>query len=893
MPSKPLLSVVVLGLLAPAASGLRAQDAVPSPSEFHGYPLGSRYTITSALYDYYRALAQASPRVEYREYGTSVQGRPLPMLLVGTEEYLAREEEIRRGTRRIGGAEGPLPRSTLDELVRRTPAVVWIFIVDTDEEAGVEVLQEVAHDLATREDETARLVRNRVLTIFTPLTNPDSHARYVTWHKIYNVDGAATDPLAVENDAHWAMNTDGNAWGVDVNRDFGFFVTPEMGALGRQVTAWRPQFFLDVHSGPDVLFVPPFPRPFHPLWPDEAPRWWNAVAERANRAFGERGWSFSTRKDYEGVAGVGFGLSWGMLGPAGVSFLFENFGGRPGKTTAFVRSDGSVGTLRRAMDEHALGIWSLLETAAEEKRELQRDVHEKAARAMDDAGRGAVRTVVLPASGPGVDPEKTARLVDRLLLQEVEVRRAAAPFSQEVREFLDLGSAARAREFPAGTYVVDLVQPSARLARALLDPTLDFTNPRVEVPYDRKMPFYDAPWGNLPYLFGVPAYVSAQAPPRGEAVAGTPDLEGGVEWIPAGADGAAAPRPDLPYAWVLRPDREASWRTAVALMREGYGVRVFTSGARIGDTEIPKGSLTLLRSRNPEGLAERIASLADGEGAPVTAVGGPYTDAGIAFGDDARVAALPRPRIAVLADWPVTHDHTYGGIRSVLEGDFGVPFSPVMLGTLQGADLSAYTAVVLPHGGMSVRGGPNFGPGYADALDPGNLREYVVGGGTLIAVQGAAEFMAADPVLGVGIEVDGWAERTEAAVVGEFVTEPTPRDEVVPWRPGLEEIGVPLLAAGYPSPRFAAPASFPVLFRVPEEGGARVVARYGSETDGLVLDGFMMDQDRPILTGRPFMVVAEVGRGRVISFAEDPTFRGQWYGMNLLWLSALLVGPAI
>ncbi|NIP61034.1 MAG: hypothetical protein GWM92_21470, partial [Gemmatimonadetes bacterium] len=82
-------------------------------------------------------------------------------------------------------------------------------------------------------------------------------------------------------------------------------------------------------------------------------------------------------------------------------------------------------------------------------------------------------------------------------------------------------------------------------------------------------------------------------------------------------------------------------------------------------------------------------------------------------------------------------------------------------------------------------------------------------------------------------------------------------------------------------------------FRVPEEGGARVVARYGSETDGLVLDGFMMDQDRPILTGRPFMVVAEVGRGRVISFAEDPTFRGQWYGMNLLWLSALLVGPAI
>ena len=72
-----------------------------------------------------------------------------------------------------------------------------------------------------------------------------------------------------------------------------------------------------------------------------------------------------------------------------------------------------------------------------------------------------------------------------------------------------------------------------------------------------------------------------------------------------------------------------------------------------------------------------------------------------------------------------------------------------------------------------------------------------------------------------------------------------------------------------------------------------MVARYGSETEGLVLDGFMMDEDRPVLAGRPFMVVRRVGRGKVIAFADDPTFRGQWYGMNLLWLSALLIGPAL
>lgn len=870
--------------LVPLTPLRAAGQPAPSPSEFHGYELGSRYTLTSALYDYYRALGEASPRVEYREYGESVQGRPLPLLLVGSEEHLARADEIRLAARRIGGADGPVDAAELDRLVAGTPAVVWIFIVDTDEEAGVEALQELAYELATRDDDDARTIRNDVLVVMTPLTNPDSHARYVTWHKIYNVDGAAVDPLAVENRAHWAMNTDGNAWGVDVNRDFGFFVTPEMGALGRRVMAWRPHFFLDVHSGPDVLFVPPFPRPFHPLWPEEAPKWWDALAERADGNFGERGWSFSSRKDYEGVAGVGFGLSWGMLGPATASFLYENFGGRPGKTTAFVRSDGSVATLRMAMDRHELAIWSLLQVARDHREQILRDANRKAVRAVEEAREGAVRGVVLPADGADVDPEKTARLVERLLLQEVEVRRVSGPFTLPARDFLALDQPARPQAFEEGTYVVDLAQPNARLARALLDPTVDFTRPEVEVPYDRKMPYYDAPWGNLPYLFGVRAYAVADPPPGGEPVERPTRRAGGVEELDPTRDA---------YAWILPPGSEASWRVAVRLMREGFRIRVFTSWARLGEREVEKGTFAALRGRNPTELERRIETLAREEGAGVTAVPGPLTDGGLTFGDDARVASVSAPRIAVLADWPVTQDHTFGGIRSTLEGDFGVPFSPVVMETLNDADLSKYTSVVLPHGGMSVRGGPNFGPGYRGRLDLSKLREYVRGGGTLIAVQGAAEFVASDEALGAGLGVDGWAERTEAAVVGAFEAGPRPEERVVPWRPGLEEIGMPLLAAGYPRARFAAPASFPVLFSVPEGSPARVVARYGSDPEALVLDGFMMDEDRPILTGRPFMTVLPVGRGRVIAFAEDPTFRGQWYGMNTLFLNALILGPTL
>lgn len=858
--------------------GLSAQ--VPSPEAFHGYELGTRYTITAALYDYYEALAASSPRAVYREYGRSIQGRALPMIMVSSEENVARLDEVRLGARSLAGAEGETSQAEVDALIQRTPAVVWIFIVDTDEEAGVEVLQEVAYELATSGDANVRAIRDDVVTIFTPLTNPDSHARYVTWHKIYNVEGASTDPLAIENRAHWAMNTDGNAWGVDVNRDFGWFVTPEMSALARELMSWRPQLLLDVHSGPNVIFLPPFPRPYHPLWPEQAPLWWNAVAERASEHFGERGWSFKSRVDYEGVAGVGFGLSWGMLGPSVASFLFETFGGRPGKTIAFERSDGTIATMRMAMDRHKLGIFSLLEVARDRRADLLQDAHERVQQARADARANPIRSVAIPASGPRVDPDKVARLIERLTLQEIEVRRSPEGLRAQASNFFNLDRS-EARDFPAGTYFVDFVQPNARLARALLDPTVDFSNPEVELPYRRQMPYYDAPWQNLPLMFGVPAFALAEAPPSGETVT-TAERSAPTAPTPAG--------PGTPYAWVWPAGREASYRLTIDLQREGFNVRVFNSDVQIAGEHFGKGTFAALRGRNPDELAARVGELTQRNGARVIAVAGPLSERGVTFGDDANLAALPPARIAVVADWPVNHDHTYGGIRSVLEGDFGLPFSPVMIETINGADLTRYTAVVLPHAGMDVRGGPNFSAGYRGALDPTNLRQYVQGGGTLVAVQGAAAFLAEDEVLGRGVTMTGWAEQTEGTARAEWIETAWPEDELVPWRPGLDELGLPMLAAGYERGEFAAPASFPVLLEADEDGGAEVVARYSPDPDRLLLDGFIPGTEATKIAGRPFAIVQSVGRGRVIFFAEDLTFRGAWYGTNTLFLNALLFG---
>ena len=141
--------------------------------------------------------------------------------------------------------------------------------------------------------------------------------------------------------------------------------------------------------------------------------------------------------------------------------------------------------------------------------------------------------------------------------------------------------------------------------------------------------------------------------------------------------------------------------------------------------------------------------------------------------------------------------------------------------------------------------------------------------------------------------MDGWAEQTEGIARAEWVAVPRPEGDVVPWRPGLGELGLPMLAAGYEGSEFAAPASFPVLLSVDEEGDARVVARYTPDGGRLLLDGFVPPGDAEKIAGRPFAIVSPVGRGRVILFAEDVTFRGAWYGMNTLFLNALLFGSVM
>ena len=47
------------------------------------------------------------------------------------------------------------------------------------------------------------------------------------------------------------------------------------------------------------------------------------------------------------------------------------------------------------------------------------------------------------------------------------------------------------------------------------------------------------------------------------------------------------------------------------------------------------------------------------------------------------------------------------------------------------------------------------------------------------------------------------------------------------------------------------------------------------------------------LKGSASLIVSGLGSGRVVLFADNPNFRGTWYGTNKLFLNAIFFGSNI
>jgi hypothetical protein len=283
--------------------------------------------------------------------------------------------------------------------------------------------------------------------------------------------------------------------------------------------------------------------------------------------------------------------------------------------------------------------------------------------------------------------------------------------------------------------------------------------------------------------------------------------------------------------------------------------------------------------RNPGALHGRVLELAESCGVEVVAVDAGWAEEGVSFGS-VFVKNLKKPEIMVLTHQP-TRATMFGSVYTLLDQRFGLKFSAVRTEHFAGTDLSRYNVIVMPDGSPA---------GYERLLGKRGierLKIWIDEGGTLVAVKGAAAFTTREGVELTDVQLIAEVPDREAPPA-EGDDEPTKRVENLPgsiFKASLNNHYY--LGIGYPE-EIAVQVRGTYLFSKTEKGAN--VATFPQNSHVM---GHKWEDTEAILADKLYLADVPLGEGRVILFADDPTFRGFWRGLDRLVLSSILFAPAM
>lgn len=863
----------ILLLCILAAGNASAQSELPHPKDIFGFTPGDDYKLAtySQILTYFEALDTASDRVEVREIGTSVLGRPLLLVIISSAENLRELERWRLTSERLARAR--VDEATAQALADNGKAVVWIDGgLHATEVAGAQMTPLLAHRVASEESAEMRHIRENTILLLMPVMNPDGLDIVASWYE-QTLGGPyeTTRPPWLYH--HYV--------GHDNNRDWFMNNMPESRAVSDVLyNAWYPQIVYNHHqTSPSWtrIFLPPFADPVNPRIHPGVTTGVNLVGTAMANRF--------AMQDMPGVvSGVIYSMWWnggmrtvpyfhnmiGILTETGHATPSPRFfdpdsipafvagrrgGGHPTNGTNIFYShpwEGGPSHFRDPVRYMITGSMAVLRLAADRRATFLHNIYRMGRDAIEAENDDTPWAYVVPAKqwNRGED----LALINVLRLGGVEIDRATETFQ------------AGDQDYKAGSFII-------RTAQAFRPYILDLLE-RQTYPDRRRSPGgppeipYDLAGWTLPMQMGV------RIDRIGEAIeVQTERVTERIEPTPEVVKGEGG----FGYGFSHRPN--ASVQAASRLL--GSGERVFLAS----DSLWGEGAGSFVVRVRTRRTRERVHALA--------------AELGVAFHalDEAPPKALVRlesPRIGLYKSWVPSMDE--GWTRWLLES-YGFEIDTLHDADLRASKLSQYHAIILPHQSASdllTGHQPGMMP---DAYTGGmglegarRLQEFVEQGGTLVALDGASDFL----IQQFGLPVENVVTTTASDkffIPGSLVRLHT--ETTHPLGYGMEAE-----TAAY----FVRSRAFRSVRRSPKgEGGVadiaegseppvEVIARYAE--DDVLMSGWALGAEDAI-GGHAALVRVRVGDGAILLFGFRPQFRGQPRGTYKLFFNALLDAAAV
>ncbi|MCZ6794872.1 MAG: M14 family metallopeptidase [Planctomycetota bacterium] len=840
--------------------GASYDPQVPVPSSVLGFEVGEWHVRHDQVVSYLRLLAEKSPRLLLREYGRTHEKRPLVLLVASSPENLARLDEIRE-------VHVAAARSVeVGEDVEERPVVVWLgYSVHGNEPSGTNASLLVAYHLAAAQGPAVDALLANAVVLVDPAINPDGLSRFASWANIHRGKHPVADPRHREHVEGWPSGRTNHYW-FDLNRDWLLLTHPESRGRLEMFHRWLPNLLGDFHemgSGATYFFQPGVPTRQNPRTPERNLQLTRDIAVYHARALDRLGSLYYTEETFDDFY-YGKGSTYIDIN-GGVGFLFEQASSR-GQL-----QEGKHGVISfpfTIRNQFTTSL-SMLEGALAKRQELLKYQAEFTSTALVEAEQDPVKAFVFGDAG---DTARAFHLLDILRRHRIDVHRLAKPVEKEGRKFE-----------PEGSYVVPLAQRQYRLVRSLFETRTTFEDTT----------FYDVSTWTLPLAFGVP-HAALSAAELGEGTVGEALAE---LTVPAGR----VTEVEMPYAWAFEWRGYYAPRAVYRLLKKGVRLAVATRPfeADVAGTarSFDRGTVVApagIQDVSPADLRAGMFEAAATDGIDVFALSSGLTQGGIDLGSpNMRALELPRPLLTVGRG---VSTYEAGEVWHLLDHRFDIEVSLSEESSLRGADLGEYTHVILVDGSHSS---------LADSTWA-EITDWVRRGGVLIATRGgahAARRRVLDPETGREgkrpAETSPAVSRAAAAASGSAEKPPPVAYADFDAERNRRRISGAIfqveLDRTHPLGFGHAAAELPVfrrdtrLMELDPDPYANV-ARY---TESPLLSGYASPENQERIAGTAAVIARRLGRGTVILLADNPNFRGFWYGTSKLFLNGLFFGGVI
>ena len=802
---------------------------IPSPEEFLGYAIGEHHTRHDLIVSYLTKLAEVSDRASIYEYGKTHEDRKLIMLTVSAPENIKNIDILKE--QHLAFTKPSVTPTNYNDI----PIFINLgYNVHGNEPSSSEAALLTAYTMVASENsEILKYLEHSVIFI-DPTINPDGRDRHTQWANMYQGNPLVADPQDAEHNEYWPMGRTNHYW-FDLNRDWLLGINPESRGKLNWYHTWYPNVTTDFHemgSQSSYFFEPmKINASLDPIMPKENYEDLNNLfGGYFSKALDSIGSFYFTKEVFDGTY-PGYGSSYPDL-QGGLGLLFEQASSRGHKQkTAF----GEITFPFTIRNQYTSSI-TTIKAAVENKAYLRKYQQDFFKSALSNAAKSKIKGYSFNDS---YDKNRVKAFIDKLLLHKIEVYKSG------------------------NNYVVPTNQPRYRMVQTMFE---TYSKYRDSVYYDASA-WSVANFYNMKYKPVTSINLNERITKSNNSIKTN-----------------AIQKTD--YAYIIDYDDYNAPAALYFLQQNDIVVsssfKPFTAKTTQGDISFNYGALVIpvsLQKKNTDEVFDLVNKAREKYKVPAYTVTTGYNLKGVDLGSR-HITPITKPKALMLIGDGV-RSYEAGEVWHLLDTRVHMPITKVPMRNFNRINWDKYNTLVMVSGRYNLSN-----------KQQSKIKDWISKGNTLITIGTASKWAIDKKLVKEKLTVGAKKDSAQVATRKPYVD--------APENIGKESVGGAIfkvdldlthpLSFGYRDMQIPVYKNNSVWL-APSKNEYATVAKY---TKNPHIDGFITKKNmEEFLKPSASLIVSKVGGGRVVLFADNPNFRGSWYGTNKLFLNALFLGDKI